>query len=175
MLETTKRNLLSIETERLKIYEKDDYLEGLEAVFSDAKTMHFYPQFMAGVKMGIKPFLDLLEKSGVYVYPLVLNETEQIVGLVTLNNVEETCKRIEVGYFLSSNYWKKGYAREILSAMITFLRDQKWHRIEATVYSGNEASQKVLEVCGFTLEGVLRDKYLIHGKYHDDIIYSIIN
>ena len=174
MLENTKQNIVSIETERLKVCEKEGRLEGLEAVFTDEKTMQYYPQFLSNVKMGIRQFLDLLEGAGLYAYTLVLKETDEVIGFVTLNSVEETCKRIEVGYFLLSAHWKKGYAREILGALAAFLKKQGWHRIEATVYSGNEASQKVLEMCGFTLEGVLRDKYLIHNKYHDDIIYSII-
>jgi len=174
MLGNTKQNILLIETQRLKICETAGRLEELEAIFTDENTMYYYPQFLSNVAIGVKDFLDLLNNSGLYVFPFILKATGKVIGFITLNNVEETCKRIEVGYFLISSCWKRGYTREIVDAVITVLKNQEWHRIEATVYSGNDASIKVLEACGFTLEGVLRDKYLIHGKYHDDIIYSII-
>jgi len=174
MLENTLKNILSVETERLKLCSKDSCTGELEVIFNDEQTMYFYPQFLAGAKAGISKLLDMLDSAGVFVYPIMLNETKDVVGFITLNNIEEYCKRIEIGYFLLSSHWKKGYAREITTALVGFLRKQQWHRIEASLYSGNDASQNVLKACGFTLEGVLRDKYLIHGKYHDDIIYSII-
>lgn len=38
MLESTKQNIMSIETKRLKICDKDKHLEELNAIFNDERT-----------------------------------------------------------------------------------------------------------------------------------------
>jgi len=179
MLNSTKNAISEIKTERLSIYPyrgdwNDARLAELHEIFSDEKTMEFYPQFIPEEERPLQRLLGILENVGVHIFPFINIIEDKIIGFVALNNAEEYCKRIEIGYFLSSKYWGKGYAREIVSGLINCLKSQGWHRIEATVYSGNESSEKLLCSCGFTLEGILRDKYIINGKYHDDIIYSII-
>jgi RimJ/RimL family protein N-acetyltransferase len=175
MLENTLRGIMSVETERLLIHEKDGYIDELKGIFTDEKTMRYYPQFLAYAKAGFLQFLDGMQKAGLYAYPVILKENGGTVGFITLNNIEESCRRLEIGYFLGSGCWGNGYAREIVTGLVSYLKEQNWHRIEATVYSGNASSERVLDACGFVREGVLRDKYVINGEYHDDIIYSVIN
>lgn len=174
MLEFSEQSILSIETERLKVCVKDGHIKELEKILTDKKAMHFYPQFLLNDKKTIERVLAMLEGIEMFVFPFINKSTGEAIGFITFHNIEEYCRRIEVGYFLSSDHWGNGYAREILKAVVALLTKQGWHRIEATVYSGNTASEKVLLACGFTREGVLRDKYLINGNFHDDLIYSII-
>jgi len=174
MLANTIQSTEKLETSRLKVCAKGMHTEELKSLFSDPKSMEFYPQFMLNAQLTIDILLAFAQKAGLHIFSIQHKAEGGIIGAVTFNNVEEFCKRIEVGYFLISTHWRKGYANEILKAIIECLKKEGWHRIEATVYSGNDASQKVLQKNGFTLEGVLRDKYIINGKYHDDIVYSII-
>lgn len=174
MLESTKNTISLVETGRLKMCEIDGHLREFEKILTDERTMRLYPQFKTNPKLSIERLLGFLDAAGIYIYPFKLKENDTVIGFVTVNNVVESCKRIEVGYFLLSDFWNNGYAREILRAVTDCLKLQGWHRIEATVYSGNEASEKVLRSCGFVLEGVLRDKYIINGEYHDDLVYSVI-
>lgn len=175
MLDNTKSGIITIETERLKVSGLEGHEVELAALFADEKAMEFYPDFITHAKaLGALEFLGMAEKVGLFAYTIVLKETGQAIGLVTLNNINEGFKHIEIGYFLLSEHWGKGFAREVVAALVNFLQGQGWHRIEATVYSGNEASEKVLRACGFVLEGVLRDKCMINGKYYDDIVYAIV-
>ena len=48
------------------------------------------------------------------------------------------------------------------------------NRIEATVIPDNVGSLKVLEKTGFQKEGVLREQKLLHGKFRDAEIYSLL-
>jgi len=43
-----------------------------------------------------------------------------------------------------------------------------FHRLQANVLEGNIASRRMLEKCGFQLEGCLRESYRIDGKWHND-------
>ncbi len=48
------------------------------------------------------------------------------------------------------------------------------HRIEATVTPSNVGSFKVLRKIGFKKEGILREQKLLHGKFNDAIMLSLL-
>ena len=174
MFQSTKQNITALETNRLKICRADENIGGLEPIFADEKTMKFYPDFVLSPERPLVQFLELLESHGVFIFPFAEKEGGGIVGFVTLNNVEEAAKQIEIGYFLLSSHWGRGYAREIVAGLIDYLKTQGWQRIMASIYSGNTASEKLLDDCGFVLEGVNKDKHVINGVKHDDRIYCLI-
>ena len=81
----------------------------------------------------------------------------------------------EVGFIISPEYQGKGYAVESLKAVLDFAFDTcGFHRLQANVLEGNFASRKVLEKCGFKLEGCLRDSYRIGEKWHNDWLLGIL-
>ncbi|MCL2573471.1 MAG: GNAT family N-acetyltransferase [Defluviitaleaceae bacterium] len=172
MLEKTKQNVMKLETERLKICDRDQNIVGLEKICADEKTMELYPDFRLNPERPLAVFLPLLEQHGIFVFPFKEKLEDAVIGFITINNVDEATKSIEIGYFLLSSHWSKGYASEITVALIEILKNQDWQRIMATVYSGNAASERLLERCGFALEDVIKDKCVINGNNHDDMIYS---
>jgi RimJ/RimL family protein N-acetyltransferase len=69
----------------------------------------------------------------------------------------------------------KGYMTEAVSIFVPYLFETtNVHRIQATTLSGNKASQRVLEKCGFRFEGVLRQFSFHRGQYKDAHLYSIL-
>jgi len=48
------------------------------------------------------------------------------------------------------------------------------NRIQVNVMSGNTASIRVVEKCGFTYEGTMRQATFHNGVYHDLNLYSIL-
>jgi ribosomal-protein-alanine N-acetyltransferase len=48
------------------------------------------------------------------------------------------------------------------------------HRIDLKVLEYNKRGIRCYEKCGFKLDGVLRDSAFIEGKYHSDLIMSIL-
>jgi RimJ/RimL family protein N-acetyltransferase len=47
-------------------------------------------------------------------------------------------------------------------------------RVEATTEITNAAEQRALEKAGFTREGVLRGTTFRQGRWHDQVIYSVL-
>lgn len=82
----------------------------------------------------------------------------------------------EIAYCLSKKYWRKG----IMSKAIKLLTDYYFEnfdlvRISAEVIEPNTASRKLLEKCGFELEGILRKKYFCKTNKHEDVyVYAIV-
>ena len=174
LLEETRKNIFTIEPLKLVIRKTENYLAEIEGVFKDKMGMEYYPQFSMETEMGIEAYINMLEEKGVYIYPIIFKEANELVGIITFSDVDEYCKRIKAGYIFHSNHWSRGFEYEVFRDVAECLRKHKWHRVEASAYSGDKVSQIIYEKCGLTLEGKLRDRQLINGKYHDELIYSTV-
>ncbi len=79
----------------------------------------------------------------------------------------------EVGYFLGEQYWGKGImavaVREICALIFA---ESDIARLEAGVYEWNRASCRVLEKAGFSLESVMRRKFIKNGVIGDIYMYA---
>jgi len=67
----------------------------------------------------------------------------------------ETPYRASTGYVLAKDAWGKGYATELLKAMVEVARMADIRRLYAICHTEHRASWRVLEKCGFVREGVL--------------------
>jgi RimJ/RimL family protein N-acetyltransferase len=68
----------------------------------------------------------------------------------------ETRTRAATGYILAQDAWGRGYATEMLRAIVDTGRAIGVRRLYALCHTGHDASRRVLEKCGFDCEGVLR-------------------
>ncbi len=50
----------------------------------------------------------------------------------------------------------------------------KLNRIEAKVFTHNIGSCRVLEKCGFSLDGQLRQSIKRGTRYYDELVYSLL-
>ena len=76
---------------------------------------------------------------------------------------------------INRNYWGNGLVTEAAAALVDFaFRKMKVNRIEAGTIVEHRASQRVLEKLGFKLEGVLRQRELIKGRFPDVTMYSLL-
>lgn len=77
----------------------------------------------------------------------------ELCGAVGLN-LAEAHKRAELGYWIGVPFWGRGFATEAASAAVVFGFDTlRLHRIYASHFVGNTASQRVLEKIGMRHEG----------------------
>lgn len=98
----------------------------------------------------------------------------QCVGVISANfqNYEHKYSA-EVGYWLGEQYWGRGIATralEDLSALV--LGGGGIVRLYARVFSPNGASIRVLEKCGYRLEGTLRKAAFKNGVFMDELLYA---
>jgi ribosomal-protein-alanine N-acetyltransferase len=49
------------------------------------------------------------------------------------------------------------------------------YRIFATCFYENRASERVLQKCGMSLEGRLRENLLMRGEWRDSLVYAILD
>ena len=68
----------------------------------------------------------------------------------------ETQQRAVTGYVFARDSWGRGYATEVLRAMVELADSLGIARLSATCHVDHRASWRVMEKCGFEREGILR-------------------
>ncbi|QGH62701.1 GNAT family N-acetyltransferase [Serratia proteamaculans] len=108
---------------------------------------------------------------------LVLREKEsgEVAGITGFRPMWQPHQQAEVGYALLPSAQGKGYGKESLRAVLDFgFNACGFHKLTATVTAGNIASRRLLESCGFLLEGTLRDNYRLAGQWRDDWQFGLL-
>ena len=85
-----------------------------------------------------------------YVLAVELKETGELIGDTGVNEVDGKINEVEIGYAICKKYSDKGYATELLGAMIDFVVSTLGMNVlYGRVIRGNNASVRVLEKNGF--------------------------
>ena len=98
-------------------------------------------------------------------------QNDRLIGF--MNDVVKTETMVEVGYFIDSNEWNKGYATEALWAYLKQLFEMGYYEVEAAYFEGNDASKRVMEKCCMHLNG---KQEVINYRNQDRVaIYCSVN
>jgi RimJ/RimL family protein N-acetyltransferase len=107
---------------------------------------------------------------------IVLHGTDR-VGSVSWRKVQTgpTAFNWAIGIGLAPEFWGRGYGSAAQRLVVRYLfAHTQVNRIEATTEITNVAEQRALEKAGFTREGVLRGTTFRQGRWHDQVIYSVL-
>ena len=105
---------------------------------------------------------------------IALKDADQVIGDIWVYLIEND-RMASVAVRLSSNYQGKGYGTEALSAMTKFcFENTELKRLWTEVDTRNIASQKMLEKCGYTREGLIRQGKMVN-TWCDYYIYGILS
>lgn len=105
---------------------------------------------------------------------ITLATTRELVGTIGLE-VAKPHHRAELGYWIGTPYWNRGYATEAATAMLAFgFTPLNLTRITAHHFARNPASGRVLQKIGMTCEGTLRQHIRKWERYEDCVIYAIL-
>lgn len=104
----------------------------------------------------------------------VINIEKEAVGVISLEKIKLGHKA-ELGYWLGRKYWGKGIMTKAVRAVLKHgFRRYKLRRIQAHVFTSNQASVRVLEKAGFKLEGLLRKAVKKGDRILDAYIFGKI-
>jgi [ribosomal protein S5]-alanine N-acetyltransferase len=106
---------------------------------------------------------------------IALRPDDQLIGSLTLFNLDFNHRRAEIGYALGREHWGHGYMNEALMTLLKYAFESlNLHRIEADVDPRNAASISTLEKLGFQREGVLRERWQVNGEIQDAFFYGLL-
>jgi [ribosomal protein S5]-alanine N-acetyltransferase len=153
--------------------------EPLFAVFSDPAVMRYWS---TSPWASVAQAHELIAKdqmalpAGEHIrLGIEITGTAGLIGMCTLFDFVDQCKRAEIGYGMSRSFWGNGYMHEALVALLDYgFRDLGLNRIEADVDPRNVASARCLERLGFVKEGHLRERWIVEGEVSDTSFYGLL-
>jgi RimJ/RimL family protein N-acetyltransferase len=81
----------------------------------------------------------------------------------------------EMHYWIGEKFWNQGYCTEAAMGTLKHVFENlKFHRLQITHRKGNIGSRRVIEKCGFVLEGEFRDELKRFGTYENVMHYSML-
>jgi RimJ/RimL family protein N-acetyltransferase len=116
-------------------------------------------------------------KKDKYEFSIELKEEKNIIGGITLSDVNKFQGTATTGYWLGEKYWRNGYGTEALGALLKFAFNKlKLRRLNVSVFSGNPSSGKLLEKFGAKKEGLKRKAVRSKANkfIYDEIIYGLL-
>lgn len=107
-------------------------------------------------------------------YLIVRRRDGLLVGCCSLQSVDWTVRKFEVGYWCRSSARGQGVVTEAVSALLALAFDTLGaRRVWCLTDAANGASRRVCEKAGMTLEGVLRHERLgVQGEPRDSCVYA---
>ncbi len=102
-----------------------------------------------------------------YEYGIYLQN--ELIGFVNDVCIEHGC--IEIGYVIHPNFHNRGYATEMLSAVLEDLFQRGFNTVIAGAFETNQASFRVMEKCGMKrIEK--EDDVIYHNKKQHCLYYA---
>ena len=98
-----------------------------------------------------------------------------VVGGIGAHWASQPNLTMEFGYSIAEPFWGRGLVAEAATAVIRYVFEEyATERLQARVFAGNGASERVLQKLGFAREGVLRSLVLRRGRWWDIVMYSLL-
>jgi RimJ/RimL family protein N-acetyltransferase len=95
------------------------------------------------------------------------------VGIFRKDNIHN--KTAELGYYLAQPLWNRGIVTQAVKEACGFVfENTDIVRIFAEPFARNAGSCRVLEKCGFILEGTLRKNAYKNGAFEDMNLYALL-
>ena len=106
----------------------------------------------------------------------IIYETE-VIGEIGLYEQQDVHRfSAEICYWIGEPYWNCGVMTKAVKWMTQHGFEQmKLKRIYADIIAYNKASQRVLEKCGFTIDGIMRKNIYKNEAFYDHIVFSLLN
>lgn len=146
---------------------------------SDEKIQSMYAEPVYTTKDEVKELLDKYissyEKEDYYRWAIIDKESRECIGQIAYFLVDSKNHFAEIEYCIGSAFQHRGLATEATKAVIAYGFDRiHLHKVQICTKTINAASRKVIEKCGLTYEGTLRDYFYDNGQYIGRLFFSIL-
>ena len=159
--------MLSMNTPRLFLRTpRQGDLDAIARQWGDRESGKYMPDpyYTSGAEIG-----EILEDDPdcpVYYFAAFRLGEDELMGTCSLGFENAGAEEYSIGYSVKKEYWGNGYAGEMIQALVDFARGLGITVITAPVAKENNASNRVMEKCGFVVAGESSFK-----KSGTDVIY----
>ena len=101
---------------------------------------------------------------------------DRLIGICGFNSWSPAHRHAELAYDLAPQYWGQGVMGRAVVAMLTWgFSELGLNRVQAFVMISNHRSIGLLERCGFSREGTLRQYRSARGEPKDFYLYALLS
>ncbi|MFT4146311.1 MAG: GNAT family N-acetyltransferase [Mobilitalea sp.] len=179
------KGTVMLETERLILrrFTIDDLEQMFRNCWSDIevwkwtsyKPMQSIEDVINIAEMFTEKWLGAYDRPNRYSWAIQLKASGEVIGRFFGMNPDDEISQIELAYELGREWWNQGYMTEAVKAIIDFFfKEVGLNRIYANFASKNPASGKVMQKCGMTYEGTMRQALKCNNGLFDKVNYAIL-
>jgi ribosomal-protein-alanine N-acetyltransferase len=171
----------SVETNRLLLRElvADDF-EDVFQIKSDDRVVKYLTWGPSNREQTLNSLLKQIgfqseENRKIYVLAVELKSIKKVIGNALFMVQDDDFEIAEIGYFINSNFWKRGYGEEIVYGLLNLgFRQFRLHRIYAICDVENLGSINLLKKVGFRLEGHFIKDLKVREGWRDNYLFALI-
>lgn len=114
-----------------------------------------------------------IEETTTIRFAIVRSSDNLFVGTIGFHTISPINRTAEIAFDLAPEHWCKNIATECCRIVVEWgFRHQRYVRVQATALTSNAPSMRVLQKCGFLLEGKLRNFRMVRGEPRDFWLYA---
>lgn len=125
------------------------------------------------------PMFDALDSellSSIRRLAIISDLTGELIGTIGFHTVSDVNRTAEIAYDLAPDYWGKGIASAVCSAVTEWSFSAfGFVRVQGTLLETNSSSARVLEKCRYRHEGLLRSYRMVRGMPGNFHLYARLN
>lgn len=116
---------------------------------------------------------DWSDPSAQIKFAIANKQNDQLIGTIGFHTISQANQSAEIAYDLNPVFWGQGIATTACQVLTCWAHQHAhFQRIQATVLDNNIKSRRVLEKCGFSLEGHLKKYRKVRGQARDYWMFS---
>lgn len=175
------KGTVSLTTDRLIL--RPFTMNDLEAVHRNWETDEKVTEFLrwqnaadlSETEAVLRGWIAAYSEKTFYQWAIVPSALNEPIGTISAVGMNDRISMIHIGYCIGSRWWRKGYTSEALNRVIAFFFEEVHaNRIECQHDPDNPNSGRVMQKCGMTYEGTLRQADWNNRGIVDACMYSIL-
>lgn len=138
--------------------------------------------FFAGIISKTKTLEDTLQfvtdniqqiKDRAYFPYLIVDDTnDKIAGFIDLKNIDWRVPKSEMGCYMDADYAHKGIASKAFRLFCDFcFTEYHFKKLFLRTHESNTSARRLVEQCGFEIEGTIRRDYMTTSGELLDVLY----
>jgi ribosomal-protein-alanine N-acetyltransferase len=127
-------------------------------------------------KQVLDEWVGQYENNNFYQWAIVLKTNgDEPIGSISVVHGDDAIRMVHVGYCIGKQWWHRGITPEAFAAVIKFLFCEVGvNRIESRHDPNNPNSGKVMQKCGLTYEGTMRQADVNNQGICDFSLYALL-
>lgn len=157
----------------ISIKDVEDFMKLLSKIYDESDYTLYNPGEFTPSVSSVSDYLERIitsPRNTIY----VAEQDDQLVGsaLVTTEELERTKHEAVITLGVSQLYQKHGVGLALINAVEAWAINHDIKRLEASIVPENDRAVELFKGAGFNIEGELKDKLYIDGKYYNKYVMA---